>query len=33
MFCTRVDRTEVETHHPTILDMDSSQNGPIEVPI
>ena len=24
-------RAEIEIYHPTLLDMDSSQNGPIEV--
>ena len=33
MFYTRMGRVEVETHHSTIPDMDSSQNGSIEVPI
>ena len=33
MFYTRVGHTEVETHHPTFLDMDTSQNGLVEVPI
>ena len=31
MLCSRVGCTEDETHHPTILDIDSSQNGPIEL--
>ena len=33
MFYTRMGRAKVETHHSTIPDMDSSQNGSIEVPI
>ena len=33
MFCTRESCTEVVTHHPAILDMDSSQDGSIEVSI
>ena len=31
MFCTHVGRAKVKTHHHTIPDMDSSQNGPVEV--
>ena len=31
MFCFRVGRAEIETYHPIFLDMDSGQNGPIEV--
>ena len=31
MLCTRVDSTEVETHHPTIPSMGSSQDGSTEV--
>ena len=33
MLCTRVGHIEVETHHPTILDMGGSQNGSVEIPI
>ena len=33
MFRTRVGRAEAETHYSTIPDMDSSQNGPVEIPI
>ena len=32
MFCTHVGHVEVETHHSTIPDLGSGQNGPIEVP-
>ena len=31
MFCTCVGCIEVETRHLIVPDMDSSQNGPIEV--
>ena len=31
MLCTRVGRTEVKAHHPTIPSMGSSQDGSIEV--
>ena len=31
MFCSRVSRTEVESYHPTFLDMGSGSDGSIEV--
>ena len=33
MLCTHVGRAEIKTYHPTFLDMDSGQNGPVEVSI